>query len=216
ARLAEREKADGEVLVLVGETELERGRREQALAAWAKVPLADRWFPRAALLRGTHSINVGKYNPAEEAITAALAQAGPADRIDLERALNRLYRFEGRLDDIRRLLRASWYRSPDPAGLLKELWQLDHSPMPVEAWQRALDVADDHDDRVWLGRANLAILTGRDTVAARWLDRAMGRRPDDPAVWRARLALARATGDAEGLRSAALHVPARMFDPGAI
>ena len=46
---------------------------------------------------------------------------------------------------------------------------LDHSAIPIEAWQFALDRADNDDDRVWLGRANHAILTGRFRAAADWL-----------------------------------------------
>ena len=72
---------------------------------------------------------------------------------------------------------------------------LDHSPLPAEALQVALDKADDDDDRVWLGRANHALLTGRFADAADWLDRCLRRRPDDPAVWQARLDLALATDD---------------------
>ena len=50
------------------------------------------------------------------------------------------------------------------------------------------------DDRVWLGRANLATWSGRFDEADRWLDACLGRRPRDPAVWRARLDWARAAG----------------------
>ena len=67
-------------------------------------------------------------------------------------------------------MRGSWSRSPTPASDLKELWTLDHSPMPVEAWKRSLEAADGDDDRVWLGRANAAITTGRFDEAAPWLD----------------------------------------------
>src|SRR5262249_34587591 len=130
--------------------------------------------------------------------------------------LSRLYRFEGRLEEIRRVLRHSWCRSPDPAGVLKELWLLDHSPMPVEAWQRALDVADKDDDRVWLGRANQAILTGRFAAASDWLARALRRRPEDPAVWKARLELARATDDVDGLRTAAAHLAESDLEVGEV
>ena len=75
--------------------------------------------------------------------------------------LSRLFRFEGRFDDVRNIIRGSWSRSPTPASDLKELWTLDHSPMPVEAWRRFLDAADGEDERVWLGRANVAITTGK-------------------------------------------------------
>ncbi len=228
-RLADRWGSDGDVLLLLGQCELERGRRdggfdpsarEAALAASARVPASSDAYPRAALLRATHSINVGKYATAERILDDILASARPDEglRYDLERALSLLYRREGRMDDVRRVLRASWCRSPgrspDPSSVLKELWLLDHSPMPVEAWeQRALDQADHEDDRVWLGRANLAILTGRFAEAAGWLDRALARRPRDPAVWRAKLALARGSAMSPGSPRPRRTCPRRVSGP---
>ncbi len=245
--LADRWPDDGEVLLLLGECEMERGRRdaasaseldrdaaaefrrgrEAAMTAWARVPAASPYFYRAALLRATELMNLGqyvsaeeiKYALAEEILINALASGrpNPVDRYELERALSRLYRWEGRMDDVQRVLRASWCRSPDPAGVLRELWLLDYSPMPVEAWQeRALDKADNEDDRVWLGRANHAILTGRFADAGAWLDRALERRPKDSAVWRAKLALARATDDVPGLRMAASRLPGDSFPAGMV
>ena len=82
------------------------------------------------------------------------------------------------------------------------MWTLDHSPMPVEAWKKSLEAADGDDDRVWLGRANVAITTGNWDEAAPWLDRCVLKRPDDPAVWRARLELAVGTLDEAGFWSA--------------
>ena len=102
------------------------------------------------------------------------------------------------------------------AGDLKELWTLDHGPMPVEAWSRALEAADGDDDRVWLGRANQAISTGHFEDAARWLDRCAARRCEDTAVWRARLNLALATGDAAGFWKAVRHLPVDKFDAATI
>ena len=69
------------------------------------------------------------------------------------------------------------------------------------------------DDRVWLGRANLAIKTGRFDEAARWLDACSERRPDDLTVWCARLDLARATSDWEGAWRALDHLPADGVSP---
>src|SRR5262249_34573962 len=146
-----------------------------ALEAWAKVPADSRYFGRACVLRATHLINTGRYTPAEEILIKALADPAVTPRIDLERALSRLYRFQGRFDEVRQIIRGLWSRSPTPAGDLKELWTLDHSPMPVEAWRRALEAADHDDDRVWLGRANLEITTGRFDEAAGWLDRCLIR-----------------------------------------
>ena len=228
--LADRWAGDGEVLVLLGECELERGRRDgeidpardAAPIAWARVPASSPAYPRAAMLQATHLINAGRFSPAERVVDAALRSppADPGLRYDLDRALSRVYRFEGRTDDVRRVLRSSWCRSfgqkPDPVSVLRELWLLDRSPMPVEAIRGALDKADGEDDRVWLGRANLDILTGRFADAAGWLDRALERRPADAAVWRAKLALAMVAGDVPGVHAAAEHLPAGSFEPAGI
>ncbi len=64
------------------------------------------------------------------------------------------------------------------------------SPVPVDLIRSALDRAGQlaaDDDRVWLGKANLAIREGSYDEAARWLDACQRRRPEDPAVWRSRL-----------------------------
>ena len=116
ARLAERFQSDGEVHVLLGECELARGNREDALAAWARVAPSSEHFGRAALLRATHLINSGRYTPAEEILLQALVQPARPERYELERALSRLYRFQGRSDDVRRVLRGSWTRALDRAG----------------------------------------------------------------------------------------------------
>src|SRR5262249_10386865 len=183
--------------------------------AWAKVPPTSPSFALAARYRASNLIHLGRYAPAEEVLLQALAQPRSPGSHDLERELIQLHRFEGRFEDMRRVLRGSWCRSADPVGVLKELWMLDHGPVPVEAWQIALDQADNADDRVWLGRANHAILTGCFGEAAGWLGRCMGRRPNDPAVWRARLDLAMATGDLDGFWAAVAHLPADRFDAGA-
>ena len=183
---------------------------------WARITPSSSYFSRAALLRATHLIQSGRYTAAEKVLLQALTDPAKAVNYELERALARLYRFEGRFDDVRRVVRASWCRSNDPAGLLKELWAHDHSPMPVEAMKRSLESADDDDDRVWLGRANQAILTGRFAAASDWLDRCLKRRPDDPSFWQARLDLALANDDLAGFWTAARKVPADRFDAAGV
>jgi tetratricopeptide (TPR) repeat protein len=206
----------GEVLVLLGECALGLHRREEALAVWARVPPSSPFFARASLLRATHLINSGRYAPAEEILLKALARPTEDVGYELERALSRLYRFEGRQNDVRRVLRSAWCGAPDPAGVLKELFVLDQSPIPAEALQLALEKADDSDDRVWLGRANHATLGGRFNEAASWLERCLMRRPDDPVVWEARLDVALATEDVAGVWEAARHLRQDRFDARAL
>jgi tetratricopeptide (TPR) repeat protein len=207
SRLAASWTNQGEVYVLLGECELARGRRQAAFDAWARVPLESPHFHRAALLLATHRINSGRYTPAEEVLIRALSRPGGEKDYDLERALSRLYRFEGRFDDVRHILRRSWFHSPDPAGVLRELWLLDHSPMPVESWGVALDNANGDDDRVWLGRARRSTMTGQFAEAARWLNLCESRRHDDPALWQASLDLALAADDVARFWSSATHLP---------
>jgi enediyne biosynthesis protein E4 len=212
--LAERWTGDGEVLLLLGKCELARGHREEALKAWSGVPRESPFMAQAAVLLATHLINSGRYSPAEDVLLRAIATPAVAENHELERTLCRVYRFEGRFDDVRQVLCRSWCRSTDPAGVLREVWLLDHSPMPVESWGLALEKADPEDDRVWLGRARHALITGKFAESARWLSRCEQRRSADPAVWQANLDLALAEGDVGRFWKAAAHQPAvRIAEP---
>src|SRR5262249_22074088 len=93
------------------------------------------------------------------------------------------------------------------------LYRLDHSAFPVDYVRKTLDGGDSDDDRVWLGKANLAIWSGRFAEAATLLEACARRRPDDPAVWRARLAVARSTGDRPAFLRAATRLPVAHFTP---
>ena len=80
--------------------------------------------------------------------------------------------------------------------LLRQHIELTWKATPVENLRALLDQAArlaPEDDRVWLGRANLAIRTGAYDEAGRWLDACQRRRPDDVPVWRARLSWGIAT-----------------------
>jgi len=212
SKLAESWVRDGEVLLLLGECEIRRGRRDDALAAWAEVPPTSPAFAPAARARASILIQMGKYAPAEELLLQALADPERLNDYALVRELIRLYRAEGRYDDVRHALRASWSRSADPAAGLAELWLLDHAATQVELLKFELDRADGDDDRVWLGRARHALLVGRFSDASRWLDACSKRRPRDVAVGRARLDLALATDDVSGFWSAAASLPSERFE----
>jgi hypothetical protein len=59
SQLAGRWTNQGEVLLLLGACELARGRRDEALAAWAQIPPASPSFTRAALLWAVDLIHIG-------------------------------------------------------------------------------------------------------------------------------------------------------------
>src|SRR5262249_43916397 len=154
----------------LGVCERAKGRLEAALAAWSRVPPGTPFFANAAAWRGTTLVDLGRYAPAESILTSALRVAGVLDAEQVQRALIRLYRLQGRIPDVRRLVRDLWGRSSDPTGLLKELWDLDAGVYPMIERRRVLDAADADDDRVWLAQANLASRTGWFEEARKRLD----------------------------------------------
>ena len=216
SRLAERWTNDGEVLFLLGKCDFELGKREDALASWARVPVSSPYFGKAVIAGAAHLMEKGLYSQAESLLDDALADPQPSGRYELELALTRVYRYQGRFHDVRRLIRGSWYRAPRPALVLKGLWGLDLAPKPIESLKKSLPTADNNDDRVWLGRANHAILTGQFAEAKSWLERCLSRRPDDRAVWQAQLELALAAGDVDRFWTAVAHLPDAEFDESEI
>ena len=194
-RLADRWAGDGEVLVLLGECELERGRRDGGIdprhatrrcRLGAGAGLQPRLSPRRAApghapdQRG--SILTGG---AGRRCRTEIAARGPGTPVRSRPRLEPGLSLRGA--DGRRPARAPFLLVPilrpetgpgqRAEGTLATRPVADAGRGHPEA---ALDKADGEDDRVWLGRANLAILTGRFADAAGWLDRALERRPDGP------------------------------------
>jgi thioredoxin-like negative regulator of GroEL len=212
-RLAESGSDDGEVLFLLGKSEMMLGKRDAALAAWSRVPASSPYFGKAVVSTAAHFIDAGQYADAESTLLAAWeGTAQEAGRHELELELSRLYRLQGRFRDVRTRLRASWCRAPNPMAVLKELWTLESGPRPLDRLKRSLTKAAQDDDRVWLGWANHAILSGEHATARTWLERCLSRRPDDPAVWQAGLDRAMAAGDVSSFWTAVAHLPATHFD----
>ena len=213
AELAKRWPSDGQVWLLLGQCEEMLGRPDRALAAWGRVPVSDPNFVRAAESHGSLLINQGRFAPAETVLLDALRKAPETNRYPLLRALARLLRLEGRYVDVSEVLTAAWSHAPEPSEVLQDLWQNDTEPVPVDGWKVFLDEADQNDDRVWLGKARHAILTGRFDEAQTWLGRCLERRPDDPSVWLACLDLAIATEDTGRFWEAAERISAEAVSP---
>ena len=202
---------DGEVDYQLGICELYRGHPDLARAAWKRVPPEGRFGSRAALQCAMLAMSTGQLAQAEEMLQAACRRWPGADSLELLRGLQLVFHVQGRTEDVRQAIVASWAESETPAKVVRQLARLDEAPLALEATRRTLEKAAEDDDRVWLARANLAIRTGQFERASEWLDRCSLRRPADSAIWRARLELSRATGDMSGTWRALDHLPADTF-----
>jgi tetratricopeptide (TPR) repeat protein len=131
---------------------------------------------------------------------------------------------QGRTDEAVGRIEARWERlnekgegAIEPA--IQLLWQhieLTSTATPIETLRASIDQAGrlaPEDDRVWLGRANVAIRTGSHDEAGRWLDACRRRRPEDVPVWRARLELGLATHRIEDVEEAITHLPDAYWTP---
>lgn len=195
-RLRRLESTRPDVLLEQGLCEQARGRLDAALAAWERIPAYAPEFAIAAQLRAQGLLALGRFAPAEALLDQALARVPPGiDRFILHDLLARLLQGQGRFDEARRGYLAAVADVPDLLVFLGRLHQIETRANGIDETAAYLESAGRQapdDDRVWLGRANLAIRLGRFDEAARWLDRCSTRRVGDPAVARARLELARA------------------------
>jgi enediyne biosynthesis protein E4 len=207
-----------EAAYLLGICEQARGRIQEATAAWSRVTPGSAFAHRAILARMRLFYDSGRCADAEQLINDA-AEDPRHDRSDLRVLLVPVYNQLGCIDEAERLLTDRWDTlnetgegASEPAINLVLLHiELSFKPTPVESIRAYLDHAAraaPEDDRIWLGRANLALRTGLYDEAKRWLDACQRRRPDDIPVWRARLNWAIATNRLEVVQQALKHLPA--------
>ena len=223
--LARRPDSD-EATYLLGVCEMARGRTQAADRAFARVLPDSRFAPQAILGRLQLQMERGRHAAAEEIVRDALNDPR-VDRSGLPLLLGPIYSQQGRLEETLRLVEGSW-EALDRAGegsseqainLIRAHVALRTDPVPIEVIRSALDQAArsaPDDDRVWLGKANLAIRVGSYDEASRWLDACLERRPQDAAVWRARLDWAVATNRVAAVREALEHLPAVEWTPARI
>jgi predicted Zn-dependent protease len=207
---------------LLGLCEKARGRLPEADAAWARIGPDSPLGGRAVAGRMDLLIEQGRLADAEHMIereATARGSEGTALRMLLIPTLVQ----EGREGEADQLIEARWRHldargegaSEQAVNLARLHMELRWSVPPLDSVRDYLDhvgrmVPDD--DRIWLGRANLAIRIGSFEEASRWLDACLGRRPDDPAVWRARLDWAMKTQRLADVRAALKHLPASSAD----
>ena len=216
AESAARWPGEGEVEFLLGACEQALGSPQAAEAAWSRVPPYSPFAGHAAMLRVRLLMKRDRFAEAEELLPAALRASGQ-HAIEARETLVELFKLEGRFQEVRALVQEGWDTYPDRFGLLRLLANLDSiNPVPIEKIRPALEKAAKNspdDDRIRLGRANLAVRTGEFAKARCWLDDCVRRRPRDLPVWKSRLDLALATADEAGAREALEHLPPDRVPP---
>ena len=217
-KLLERDPGDAEVAILLGRCEQERGRPKAAADALARVAPGSELSHKAILARMRICHDQGQFAAAEQLINAA-ALDPRNDGAHVRVLLVPIYSQLGRLDEAQGLLEAWWEHlnklgegaSERAIDQVRMHIELALKPNPVEQVHAYLDQAYQmapDDDRVWLGRANLALRTGDYPEATRWLDACLKRRPEDVPIWSARLSLGIATNRADLVRQALSYLPA--------
>jgi tetratricopeptide (TPR) repeat protein len=171
------------------------GRSDAALLAFARVPAGYAFEPIGAYHEAKANMTRGRLHAAERRLSQFIGQGGPV-RDAIRGLLRRIYELEVRFDDVKSLLRADLAEADDPIRDLKELSNLDLRRLPYDGLKGALEKAGKlapEDDRVWLGKARLALEAGRWDEANDWLTRCRRAGADSP-VWRSQLEWARGSG----------------------
>jgi tetratricopeptide (TPR) repeat protein len=215
-----------EAFYLLGTCEKAKGRFDAAQEAWLRMPPGSPFATQAILGRIELEVERGRFAGAERLVDNAL-QDPRLEGSDLPILLGPVYCHQGRLEEAKRLVEARWIHLRDQGegasekaiNLVRLYIELDRQPIPLELTRSVVDEAnrrDPKDDRVWLGKAQLAIRTQAYDEAARWLDDCSKRRPNDVAVWRARLDWALATNRVETVRESLKHLPAETAAPAQV
>ncbi len=201
---------------LIGVCEAAQGQAIAAIESWGRIPPSSRFAARAAVRRVRLALPLGRFAAAED-LTPAFDD--PQLAAEARQTCAFILKVEGRAAEASRIVRGGWRATPGAVAALREIWRLDHQPRDVELSRDELTRAGakaPDDDRVWLGRANLAIWEGRFDEAARWLDPCLRRRPADPAVWRTCLARARAADDPIALWQGLEHLTTADLEPAEV
>jgi len=225
ALLARKPGAD-DAAYLLGTCEKARRRPEAAALAWARVPPGSSFASLAIESRIQLHMDGGRLADVEQVIKDMLEDPR-FDGLDLPALFGPFYLLQGRVEEAERLIEARWNHinksgegaSEQAINLVRVHIELQGETTSPEATRELLDRAGrlaPDDDRIWLGKANLAVRTGSYDEAARWLGDCLRRRRDDVSVWRSRLNWAVAVGRVAEAREAMEHLPAAEFTPAQV
>ncbi len=191
ALVAEGPESD-EAAYLLGTCEKARGREAEAAEAWRHVSPGSPFGMRAVQRRMELEVDRGRFAEAERLIERARSDPR-LDTSALPLYLGPVYWLQGRVEEAMEAVESRWEdldrrgegASEKAIELVRLHIELGHGPLPVELVRDGLDRAgkmDADDDRVWLGKANLALREGAFDRADRWLSDCLHRRPGDRAV----------------------------------
>jgi tetratricopeptide (TPR) repeat protein len=205
----------GAVDYWLGVAEALAGNSAAALRAFRRVPAGFPFDARGAVLEAQANLAQGCLHAAERRLEAVRAQGGP-DQPAVRQLLGRVYRLQVRFRDVRGLLRVSLAEADNPVAVLKAATdlELDMERIPYDGLREALELAGRRapdDDRVWLGKARLAIESGQWDTAHEWLLRCRTAGADQP-VWRAILECAQGANRPEEAIEAAGHLGPEQLD----
>jgi thioredoxin-like negative regulator of GroEL len=220
ARLAEERPGQPEAAYLLGRCLAARGRMDEALALWARVPPGSDWGPPAAVEFAQGAMSLGRLAQAERALRQAVAHPGP-ERPALRRLLLTLLGQMGRTREARELIASLWRDAAelpeaeveDRLRMLREHMGLDLEIFPLE-WnmsqlqEGAATVGEEDRQYLALARAHLATEAGDFDRARLELEGCRDHRPGDPLVWAAWLRWATAAGQTKAAREALDHLSA--------
>jgi enediyne biosynthesis protein E4 len=217
ALLVQKADVNGWLPYQLGFCELARGHIEATEKAWASIEPGNEFSERAILGRMLLLQNEGKIAEAERLVSEA-AKDQRNNRTSLMVGLVPIMIDLGRQDEAIELIESRWedlnglgQGALDPAiKLLLQHVDVTTGEAAIDVVRTLLDEAAKlapDDDRVWLGRANLAIRTGDMEEAERWLNECEKTRPEDRAVGRARLKWAMATEHIDAVERAMAHLP---------
>jgi tetratricopeptide (TPR) repeat protein len=207
-----------EACYLLGICEQKQGRRKPAADALARVTPGSAFSHQAILARMRLFHDSGRFADAEQIIIDS-AEDPRNERTGLRVLLVPIYSQLGRLDETQRLIEDQWEHlqktgqgaSERAIDLVRMHIEINLKPNPIENVRTYLDQAlhmAPKDDRVWLGRANLAIRTRDYDEAKLWLDACLKSRPEDLPVWRCRLRWGMATNRIDVVQQSLAHLPA--------
>ena len=163
----------------LGVCEALNNRPDAALRAFARLPQDYAFDSLGAYLAAKAHMTRGELHAAERRLEQALPRGG-SDLGRIRDLLNHIYQIEVRFDDAKALVRASLADAKDPIPILKELSNFELDRLPYEGLRATLEKAGrlaPEDDRVWLGKARLAIEAGRWNEAREWLSAVGPRAP---------------------------------------